>query len=446
MPMKTVLIITQRFYPDPVVGAVRMTQWAKLLPKHGWIPVIACRNYGFEIDQDEVRTLFHPDAAVVHLNDRAAVNTARNQGQELRTAAVRMLGSGVIGRAPRNFLLRQAKALATKVLADRAQAEDAAFWHDTRPRIADLVRKHRAEVVITSSPPVALHALGQTLKQEFPHIRWLADFRDEYRQGGQYRVKGLGGLRSHAEFKAEAAIYRDADAITCATPTQQRWIRKRFANDSAKASTVLNGVPEELSNAVSDANGQTRDAFVKVVGFSDAVEAVSLAKAVAAASDVTTNLKFVGRPPSARQEIEQVLGERVVFTGAVRHDLALAEIASARALVAILSERRSRISAVASKLFEYLAVPTPVIVLNPSTTARTLFRTLAGVWMLVRPSVEDIRTALDQAASTPPEDLRARATLVQDKWGRASQVAHVASMLDGLVGEAAGDTFLARLR
>lgn len=431
--MKTALIITQRFYPDPVVGGVRMTQWAKLLPRYGWTPIIACRNFGFGLNREEISSVFHPDTAIVHLNDQPVVSIARERGQELRAAAAKVLGPGMVGRVPRNPLLKYAKAIATKVMASRVRAEDAAFWRRSYPRIADLVRQHRPDVVITSSPPVAIHHLGHALKREFPGIRWLADFRDPYRQGERYRVDGLQAIWSYRELQDEAAIYRGADLITCATPTQQRWIRRRFGADSHKAVTVLNGVPEELIAALSSASVVHRDACAKVVGFSDAVEAVTLAQAIATMNDATLKLKFVGKPPLAQDEIGGILGDRAVFAGAVRHDLALAEIASAKVLIAVLSERRSRTPAVASKLFEYLAVPAPVIVLNPSTTARTLFGQLAGVWMLARPTVGDIQAALEAAMAAPQQDLYARAAFVREHWSRSSQVAHVAMLMDDLV-------------
>jgi len=117
----------------------------------------------------------------------------------------------------------------------------------------------------------------------------------------------------------------------------------------------------------------------------------------------------------------------------VAHARALEEIASARILVTVLSEQRSRIPAIASKLFEYLAIPAPVIVLNPSNAARTMFSRLSGLWMLTKPAPAGIEAAILAALSAPEDELRRRALLVRERWSRSAQAAQLASILDDLV-------------
>lgn len=434
--MRKILIITQRFYPDPGVGAVRMTQWARWLPKHGWIPIVACGNYGFPIDREEITDLIHPDAEIIYLNERAETGTPEKTSWKgrLRSVAIGMLGSEIVGARPQNPILRSAKDIATKFAATRGKAAETAFWQKTRDRIAELVRFHRPEIVITSAPPVALHDIGLHLKKEFPELLWVADFRDVYRQAGRYRVGLLQSYGSRKSLKNEAAIYRAADRIICTIPAHQRWIRKRFCENAHKTAVIFNGAPEELCERVRECGDSNQENFVKVVGFSEAGESVLLAKAVAEIRKTgeSVKLKFVGKFPSVKPEIEGVLGGGVVFTGAVRHDQALEEIVSARVLVAVLSENRSRIPAIASKLFEYLAVPAPVVILNPSNAARTMFSKLPGVWMLTKPTPADIEAALQAALGTPADELNARAALIREKWSRRSQVMQLASMLDDL--------------
>src|SRR5690606_28098947 len=146
------------------------------------------------------------------------------------------------------------------------------------------------------------------------------------------------------------------------------------------------GVPIEMAGDVCEQKKEHNT--VKVVGFSDARESVVLARAVAElrARDGNVKLKFVGKVPSVRPEIEKTLEEGVVFVGPVNHRMAVEEISSAGVLVAVLSKNRSRVPAISSKLFEYLAVATPVIVLNPTRSDRTLFARYAGVWMLSDPT------------------------------------------------------------
>src|SRR5690606_20688317 len=113
------------------------------------------------------------------------------------------------------------------------------------------------------------------------------------------------------------------------------WIRKRFPDVGHKVELLLNGVPEELCRPVRTPKGQVRRSL-KVVGYSEAQESVSLALAVAALrkSQPDMNLRFIGNLPSVKPSIEEILGPGVVFTGPVAHDCAINEIATAGVLIA----------------------------------------------------------------------------------------------------------------
>jgi len=434
--VRKVLIITQRFYPDPTVAAVRMTQWAKWLPEHGWKPIVACRNFGASLSRTEVARAIHPDVDIVYLNDpptSVAPTTGVTSGG-LVSAAIRVIAPDLIGTRPRSPVLRWCKEAVTSLRARRGQAKDAAFWRNAEDRIVDLVRCHRPDAVITTSPSVAVHSAGLRLMKEFPDLCWLADFRDDYRQGGRYRVSLAKRYGSFKKFQHEGAIYRAASWITCALPVHQRWIRRRFPECANKMTIVLNGAPEELCAAARQVGAHDRGGTVKVIGFSEARESVALAQAVAAlrGAGEKIDLRFVGRVPTLRPAIEEALGDNVVFTGPVPHDRALGEAVSARVLVAVLSENRSRLFLISSKLFEHLAVPVPVIVINPTRPDASLFSRLGGVWMLKAPTAADIRTTLETALHTPFDQLQSRALMVQESWNRRSQVQKLAVVLDNL--------------
>jgi hypothetical protein len=435
-PMRKVLIVTQRFYPDPTVAAVRVTQWAKWLPECGWKPIVACRNSGSSLGREEVASAIHPEVEVVYLNDppASAAPTKKSKTGGLVSAAIRVIGPDLIGTRPRNRVLRWGKEAVTKLRASRGRARDEAFWRNAEDRIVELVRRHRPDAVITSSPPVAVHTAGLRLRKEFPDLCWLADFRDDYRQGGRYRVGVVERYGSFKRFQHESAIYRAASWITCALPVHQRWIRRRFPECADKMTIVLNGAPEELCAAARQVSAHDRGGTIKVIGFSEARESVALAQAVAALREAgeAIDLRFVGNVPALKPKIEEALGDNVAFTGPVPHDRALEEAVSARVLVAVLSENRSRLFLISSKLFEHLAVPAPVIVINPTRPDASLFSRLDGVWMLRAPTAADIRATLEAALDTPFDHLQSRALMVQERWNRRSQVQKLAAVLDDL--------------
>jgi hypothetical protein len=433
---RKVLIVTQRFYPDPTVAAVRMTQWAKWLPEHGWKPIVACQNSGASLGREELASAIHPDVEIAYLNDPPA-SAAAAPGEAsggLLSTTVRAIAPGLIGTRPKNPVLRWSKAVVTDLLARRGRLRDEAFWRQAEDRIVELVRTHRPDAVITTSPSVAVHSVGLRLRKEFPELCWLADFRDDYRQGGRYRVSLVKRYGSSKRFQHESAVYRAASWITCALPVHQRWIRRRFPDCADKMTIVLNGAPEELCAAARQVGAHERGGTVKVIGFSEARESVALAEAVATLRDAgeKIDLRLVGRVPTLRPAIEEALGEHADFTGPVPHDRALEEAVSARVLVAVLSENRSRLFLISSKLFEHLAVPVPVIVVNPTRPDALLFSRLGGVWMLRGPSAAEIQAAIEAALNTPFDQLQSRALTVQERWNRRDQVRKLASILDDI--------------
>lgn len=375
--------------------------------------VVARKHHGYMATDEELARGVHPSLELRYLTGAPSAFSAQRMGRFAR--AKTMLASG----------LRQS------VLAPDTGI---VFWRRIGETVIGIVKEVRPDAVITTGPPNSIHAAGLKIKQVFPDLPWLADFRDVYRHSGRYRVHWYEAYQSLQNWRFEGEVYRVADRIICAIPTHERWIRKQFPHAASKTVLLLNGTPDELLCAPPP-NGSVEDeTFVKVIGFAEAREAAFLAQAVANLRRDGENikLKFVGRFPSVKPEIDRVLGDDVIFTGPVRHDRALREIVSARVLAAILSENRSRVFGISSKLFEYLAMPTPVIVVNPTRPDKRLFSRLPGVWMLTRPTPVDIEVTLQAALQASANELNARAAYVREKWSRRSQVAQLASILDDL--------------
>lgn len=416
--MRKVLIVSSNFYPDPYVGAIRATQWAKLLSEHGWHVVVACRNYGHQASREDLDAHVHPTVEVIYLNPASRPDSQRKKpGLKARTRAklAEMLGKYVFVPAP-------------SIL----------FWNNVRQRLVQLVTDIQPDVVITTAPPNSVHAVGFWLKEAFPALPWLADFRDAFRRHGRYRVTWLESYHSARSFQFEKSVYRIADRITCAIPTHQRWIRKRFPLDFYKTSIIFNGPPEEICKTpIENSIKTTNHTSVKIIGYSDAPESITLAKTVAALrrNGMDIGLRFVGRLPSVKPAIESALGSAVVFTGPVNHNRAIQETLTAGLLVAVLGKYRSHVFGISSKLFEYLSVPVPVIVINPTRPDRRLFSGVAGLIMLHTPSEAELEAAFTAALSIPSSELQLRAQTVREKWSRRSQVAQLASILDDLVKE-----------
>src|SRR5689334_15337095 len=70
---RNVLIISTMFFPYPGVGGVRMTQWARLLPRFGWNPTVLTRYYGHYATTELIAEHLRPSVTVEYLNPPSSI-------------------------------------------------------------------------------------------------------------------------------------------------------------------------------------------------------------------------------------------------------------------------------------------------------------------------------------------------------------------------------------
>src|SRR5262249_42971918 len=110
------------------------------------------------------------------------------------------------------------------------------------PICAKAIRRHRPDVLLTSSPPHYVHLLGLLLKRCYG-VPWVADFRDPWvapaRPGKRSsRVKGWASYW-------EDAVARNANAVIANTPRLHACLAKTYPRHASKVVTLTNGYDPE---------------------------------------------------------------------------------------------------------------------------------------------------------------------------------------------------------
>ena len=99
----------------------------------------------------------------------------------------------------------------------------------------------RGTVLLSTSPPLAVHRAALTIKRAFPGVRWIADFRDPILSS--FGSKTLWGPR-FSQF-LERKIFATADLVIANTePAAARW-RERFPEYQSKIYALWNGFDPE---------------------------------------------------------------------------------------------------------------------------------------------------------------------------------------------------------
>ncbi len=413
---RRVLLVAPTFAPDPVVAAVRATEWARHLPAHGWDVVVATRWTEREPGTDGAGATARPDGVVVeHVGPRAVGGLrTREPTGDLGAASV---------RSPRRRLKR---ALSRFVVPDGA----APFWRTHRDEVAALARRHRADVVLTTSPPHSLQVVGRHVADAVG-IPWVADLRDPHLADVRFRPTGLAAatLPRHRAF--ERMVY-DADAVIHANVVHDRAMRSLHPDRVDRMHVITNGVPDRLLDRVAAA--EVRPIVVSAGRCDPAV----LPRLVTAAAARGLVVHLAGPAAAEAVALAAEHPDHLVVHGRRPHDEVLDLVASASVLLASLPARQREGLGLSSKLYEYVATGRPILLVNPmAADVDLLDRHHPGGWRAVEdPTGPEVDAALDAAlagdlAVAPEATARARAELARSAGAR-----QLAALLDRVVGAA----------
>lgn len=410
--MKKVLFITTSFYPDPVVASVRTKEFCKWLPEFGWEPYVLTKDYGYRVSKVEFASAVNEETKVHYLNKFDSGGLGSGAGAKgLKAKVISFLGKYVL--APDVSVL---------------------FWWKQCRRVVGLVDKLKPDVVITTGPPHSIHLTGMVIKKHRPEVIWVADFRDEFRNGEGYKRNFSSSLIEFYSWAFEKKVYRIANGLVFAIPTHHRWVRLKSPEYDKKSGVIFNGPPFELDPRTVGPSPilEKKHLTVTVIGFNNAPESLVLAKAIARL-DSDCKLKFIGSTPPDSGEIRRELGENVEFVESLPHNVVMDEIKKSDILVGILSNERSKRIGISSKMFEYLVMPVPILLLNPTRPDKRLFSDFYGVFLNSHVTVSDVFKMLSEAVVADGNACFERAIACYDKWNRKKQTHDLVQVIEGLM-------------
>jgi glycosyltransferase involved in cell wall biosynthesis len=333
---RRVLIIAYHYPPEPTSGALRMAYLAKYLPDFGWEPTVLTRrapNNG------------HPAPGVIRVG---------------RPFAMQPVPVG-IDIVPRCALSAAKGALRHVVFfPDRAAA-----W--IPPAVAAAVRAHRSrpfDAIISSAMPASVHVVGSMLSAMLG-VPWLADYRDlwagnPYVDDPVWRAKLLRGLEKGALHRARGitTVTRElAEALSALHGRPVRVIPHTY--DADEWHDIPFEAPEEFrlvhAGSLYDGRRNPDRLFAQLANLRWNGEIESL------------RFDFYGPDAgnlmdlAARYGIEDV----VHYHGVVERPAAMRAERSASLLVIIQNDDPRTANEYGSKIFEYQAAGTLILVIGP---------------------------------------------------------------------------------
>lgn len=393
-----------------------MTQWCRGLCKLGWSIRVFCRHYGYNAT---------PELLQKEVGDYIALDYLGPQRPHLRAEDAK----------PPGFRIKQLiKQLVLPLAIPDAQIGQ---WHLLTGQAKQLARQWQPQVVLSSSPPHSIHTLAQAISQEL-QIPWVVDFRDPYLIDERFKPSGLAKLFHFRHERYDANIYRSAALITHAIPIHYRWSRRKHQHAKDKIKFLPNGFPAEILTTPAiqpDPDRPNRRLSIRVVGVvgKTAVEVMPTVIRGLLERGVDCEFRQTGKVNALIEQRHLLPDDRITYRGRVPHREALAEMASADLLLKFDDVTRSEALLLSAKLFEYLALGRPILVVNPSRPDRLFLRGKPWCKTLNHPTPTELIDQIQALLQHRPQPSPAWLQSYREKFNREGQVQELSNWLERVI-------------
>jgi glycosyltransferase involved in cell wall biosynthesis len=365
--MKKVLIITYYWPPSGGSGVQRWLKFVKYLPAYEWEPhVFTPENPSFAIQDPSLEKDVPPDAEVIRFPIWEPYDIFFKLsgwfGQKKQATPAALASS-------KNKSVYQ--NISAWVRGNLFIPDPRRFW--VKPSVkflSDYIASNKIQTIITTGPPHSLHLIGLKLKQKFPHLRWLADFRDPWSEWGLWDSLRVSTVVRKIHRQLENRVLTHADEIITITPF---YVRQFEHLGKRKVRLLTNGFDEDDFKSVHhERAGKFTIRHIGIINekcdpkpFLKALK-LAMEKNSGFASDV--RLDFIGEVHnevrSFVSEIE-LLKKVTHFSGNIPHDHLLKMYGSSSLLLLILTGYKDAEGYLPGKMFEYLACGLPILGIGP---------------------------------------------------------------------------------
>ncbi len=420
--MKRVLIITYYWPPNGGAGVYRWLKLSKLLPEHGWQPVI-----------------YTPENPEVVADDPGLLRDVRSDIEVIKRPITepfnlykRFTGRNVKEKVQVGFLNEKKQGGWKEDFALWVRSNffipDARVWW-VRPSVSFLkeyLRKNPVDAIISTGPPHSMHLIALALKRALG-VKWIADFRDPWTYIDFYTQLKLTSWADAKHKRLEREVLREADKVVTVSWHWAEDLRKLGA---PKVEVITNGYdPDDLPSPPEPVD----DAYslVHIGSLSPTRNAPELWKALKALCEedpafaAKFKLRFVGPVDhTIAESVEQAgLGAYLERTGRVTHEEAMRQMQRARVLLLLVNDTPNLMGILPGKLFEYISTGRPILGVGPNKGDMAKVLDSAPHAVIDRPVLAEQRDRIKDlftASSTEPDQ----------RWSRAATCIQVVAALN----------------
>lgn len=220
------------------------------------------------------------------------------------------------------------------------------------------LKKNPQDVIISTGPPHSVHLIAYNLKNSFPDLRWICDFRDPWTAIDYFDKLPMQEWALTKHKNQELKVLQTADVLTTVSPT--------WANDLSKIAdkpvkVIYNGFDKE--DFGKNVKPSTKFVMTYIGSLNQDRNPSNLWKAL---ENLCTKeafyqqfeLRLIGAiAPEVKAEIEQLskLKEKTTFVDYLEHRKAVEALQDSQVLLLLINETANEKGIIPGKFFEYLA-------------------------------------------------------------------------------------------
>ena len=235
--MEPVLILTYIYPPCTLSATQRPYYWAKYLPDYGYYPIVVTRRWN-----EVIKTAYD-----------WYVDSENKETDHFKNDKEEVFILPYIGSARDKFLSKYGpseKNLQRKMLTLREKiVQNFSYkiipYHNIYLKSRELIkdRPEIRKVIITANPFMFFH-FGYLLKKEFPHIEWIADYRDDWTTTELTQPKGvLEKIIRKLERRSEKKWMASAKYFTSVS---SHYVKKIQSLIGVEGFELINGYGDEM--------------------------------------------------------------------------------------------------------------------------------------------------------------------------------------------------------
>ncbi|MCI0353855.1 MAG: glycosyltransferase family 4 protein [Acidobacteria bacterium] len=417
--MKKVLLIAFDFPPHRSSGVYRPAAFTKYLLRAGWQTTVLTVAGAPGVEDASLLRKIPPEVRIVRTSYWQLRQWESKAAGVIRTLTSHAPGASTAAlETPRPEATRPTSHSLLRKLADSVQnslyfPDESAGWIPfALERALELHFQERFDAVYTTHPPRAGHVVGMLLSA-FCRLPWVAEFRDPWTiPPGTDPIPGLPVPSPARNRKLLRCMLQVADAVVPVTPGYAEELVSLWKAPFARVHVINNGFDDEDFPALGSNNGRPawmRPDNVHLAHFGTIYPEFhgsffpALLEAVRESRVVRSRLRvhLIGFPSpevmafGQREDLRDVLQ----FHNFLSHADALAAMRSSQCLLLFYGHPYTSQSSIPGKIYEYLRVGRPVLVLAYEGGLRQLVEQGNAGWVLPPDDIPGIKRLLTELAS-----------------------------------------------